>query len=948
MSCPAVIHVYANASLPKAVVVATPGPVGPVGSRWLGGPDVPTLGLGSVGDWYIRSNGDVYGPKTVAGWGAVTFVLQHPLSTVPAQPLAATATAGSQGVASDAGHQHPFPTAAQVGAEPTGTAATAVAGHLQAASHLTTQQAAAAAPVQSVALAVPSGWSGSSSNTGGSVTLTLALPAGSSLPSNAAQAQWDTAYSERRQWDGGSTGLVAATARSSLGLGSAAQAATSDFATAAQGALAGTAVQPGLLKAVATSGAYTDLTGKPTLGTASARDVPATGDASATQVTLGSDSRLAAAAQATASAATAASSATQSANSATQAANSAAQAAAAASTNALSTTITAAVTLPAGATAAVAVTLANASLIANDTSLRGVMGAVIGLLARDGAGAYTFAPSVAPVSSTTLPVGTAFVAGAIPANLDPLNISGNIFSRDPAYAEFYSYICTDADNRIGLALKADGQLYVPRAADMSITGNAATATTATTAGSTTSIVTAFGESTANVDLDFYPWVVVSGSPERIGIALTGSGEVYVPSANITTIRGTSANLQSITVGTLNVTGQQSSLTAINNGGDVYAVELVGQNNQIIKYSNGARTQLTTVGHNNSPTLTGETPQRILISSTRTGVQSYQVVNTDGTQLAHAIAPKNLVVWGDSMTDFLGISGFLPAKLGDNRRIVYRGVGGQRSVQIAGRQGGITLTGSITGGQIPASGSVAITGLYPTSAGTNSSLLVTINGIPGTLGWSSGPIFTRATAGSVVTVSNPVTIIPNLKDTVNGIDYDLNEYTSIWWLGRNGVGQDVGAPAEETDVTVYQKMVAKVRNLSGGRKILILPIFNGGFSTESNGDPAIPTTSTAGYDAIMARNNAIAAAFPQYYYDIRRAFIDQSAAWLQQKYPAAFASDWTQSFPARTEAGLGPDSAWDVQNDVPPRAFRQDFVHLNSYGNELLAELIVEETNRRSW
>lgn len=49
----------------------------------------------------------------------------------------------------------------------------------------------------------------------------------------------------------------------------------SDFATAAQGALADTAVQPGDLATVATTGDYADLTGKPTFGTAAAAD---TGD----------------------------------------------------------------------------------------------------------------------------------------------------------------------------------------------------------------------------------------------------------------------------------------------------------------------------------------------------------------------------------------------------------------------------------------------------------------------------------------------------------------------------------------------------------------------------------------------------------------------------------------------------------------------------------------------
>ena len=49
----------------------------------------------------------------------------------------------------------------------------------------------------------------------------------------------------------------------------------SAFATAAQGALADTATQPGDLATVATTGAYADLTGKPTLGTAASTNATA-------------------------------------------------------------------------------------------------------------------------------------------------------------------------------------------------------------------------------------------------------------------------------------------------------------------------------------------------------------------------------------------------------------------------------------------------------------------------------------------------------------------------------------------------------------------------------------------------------------------------------------------------------------------------------------------------
>lgn len=73
-------------------------------------------------------------------------------------------------------------------------------------------------------------------------------------------------------------------------LGSAAAAATTDFATAAQGSLADSAVQPGDLATVATSGAYSDLSGTPGVVSSSTAGLqPASGYGTisyAAQVTL--------------------------------------------------------------------------------------------------------------------------------------------------------------------------------------------------------------------------------------------------------------------------------------------------------------------------------------------------------------------------------------------------------------------------------------------------------------------------------------------------------------------------------------------------------------------------------------------------------------------------------------------------------------------------------------
>ena len=71
--------------------------------------------------------------------------------------------------------------------------------------------------VTSVAMTVPTGLSVAGSPITTSGTLAVTYGAGYAIPTTASQTQWDTAYSERLQWDGGATNLVAATGRTSLG-----------------------------------------------------------------------------------------------------------------------------------------------------------------------------------------------------------------------------------------------------------------------------------------------------------------------------------------------------------------------------------------------------------------------------------------------------------------------------------------------------------------------------------------------------------------------------------------------------------------------------------------------------------------------------------------------------------------------------------------------------------
>lgn len=116
----------------------------------------------------------------------------------------------------------------------------------------------------------------------GAVTLTAsdvgALPDNTHIPADPVQADWNEADSNALDYIKNKPTIPAAQVNSDWNansgvaeilnkptLGTAASADTTDFATAAQGALAATAVQPSDLATVATTGSYNDLSNKPTI-----------------------------------------------------------------------------------------------------------------------------------------------------------------------------------------------------------------------------------------------------------------------------------------------------------------------------------------------------------------------------------------------------------------------------------------------------------------------------------------------------------------------------------------------------------------------------------------------------------------------------------------------------------------------------------------------------------
>lgn len=82
---------------------------------------------------------------------------------------------------------------------------------------LLASNASSTGTVASVAMTVPTGLaiSGSPITTTGTFAVTYA--SGYAIPTTAKQTEWDSAFTQRLQWDGGATNLVAATGRTSLG-----------------------------------------------------------------------------------------------------------------------------------------------------------------------------------------------------------------------------------------------------------------------------------------------------------------------------------------------------------------------------------------------------------------------------------------------------------------------------------------------------------------------------------------------------------------------------------------------------------------------------------------------------------------------------------------------------------------------------------------------------------
>jgi hypothetical protein len=199
------------------------------------GVDIPaTDGTGATGTWSVDISGNagtvtngVYTSGSYSNPTWITAVDYNKLiGTVPIWNQNTTGTAsnvtGTVAIA-NGGTGATTATNARIGLLPSYTGnGGKVLGVNSGATDVEWISSAGSGSVTSVALSAPTGFDVSGSPVTSTGTLGLAFTTGYSLPTTASQTNWDTAYTDRNKWDGGATGLVAATGRTSLGLGTAA------------------------------------------------------------------------------------------------------------------------------------------------------------------------------------------------------------------------------------------------------------------------------------------------------------------------------------------------------------------------------------------------------------------------------------------------------------------------------------------------------------------------------------------------------------------------------------------------------------------------------------------------------------------------------------------------------------------------------------------------------
>lgn len=285
-----------------------------------------------------------------------------------------------------------------------------------------------------------------------------------------------------------------------------------------------------------------------------------------------------------------------------------------------------------------------------------------------------------------------------------------------------------------------------------------------------------------------------------------------------------------------------------------------------------------------------------------GVVAFEVLGQAGK------AVTGLACYGDSMTQGSGGGGTnYPAVLDTLVPVTVAnyGIASQQSFEIALRNGGLDVFVTVSGGSIPASGSVVVTVLPALNwrAGSAWSFPGTLEGVPGVLAKSAATpavwTFTRNASGSAVPV-RPESRFQSAQQAPAGVG-------RIIWVGRN----NPTLPQPATDV---RAMAAEAQRV--GAPYIVLPIFN------QESEPS----GSSGYTNVMATNAELAK--DPNFYDMRGYMIRNGLA----------------------DAGISATAAdtTAISEDRIPPSLMSDAIHLNAAGYTVVGKRLAALTAAKGW
>lgn len=272
-------------------------------------------------------------------------------------------------------------------------------------------------------------------------------------------------------------------------------------------------------------------------------------------------------------------------------------------------------------------------------------------------------------------------------------------------------------------------------------------------------------------------------------------------------------------------------------------------------------------------------------------------------------PSSIVAWGDSLTNGGTASSpaaSYPAVLAEitGRHVDNEGISGQRSTQIAARQGGVPARLTLEGNLIPPAGPAHIqqASEYPITVPGPAEVTGTLGGVHGALTLDDGGIplpivflFTRSEDGSPEMIA-PQT--PFIVDT-----FGRENWINVLWLGRNNY--------EDPD-TILSDLRACANFLTTDHYIVL------GLLNANDEGLATPV-----YEQIVSLNSRMAQAFGDHYLDIRQVLIDHYDP-------------------------TNPQDQADHANDVPPSSLRANPLHPNDAGYRLIAETVAQFIDVKGW